>query len=238
MARLPRLVVPHHPHHIIQAGIDRLTVFREADDYSVFLKWLRDAARQFKVAVHAYVLLPDQVQILATPSDQAGLAKMMQWLGRHYVPFFNAKYQRAGTLWEGRFRATLIEAERYFLLCSEYIELAPVRGGLAAAPGDYLWSSHLHHIGLKPDPLITDHRIYWALGNTPFDREASYKALTEQGLDRGQQDLLDAATRRGWPLGSETFKQSLAKQVARPVIPGKRGRPPKKPAALTPAQGE
>jgi REP-associated tyrosine transposase len=227
MARLPRLVVPHHPHHIIQSGIDGLTVFKEADDYAACLKCLREAARQFKVAVHAYVLLPSQLQILATPSDQTGLAKMMQWLGRHYVPYFNGKYRRTGALWQGRFRATLIEAEQYFLLCSQYIEASPVRAGLVSSPADYPWSSHLHHIGLKPDALITDHRVYWGLGNTPFDREIAYKTLSDQGLTSATLNALDASIHKGWPLGSEAFKQLLAKQVARPVAPGKRGRPPK-----------
>jgi putative transposase len=227
MARLPRLVVPHLPHHIIQNAIDSLAVFRDADDYNAFLKWLREAARQFKVAIHAYVLLPAQIQLLASPTDETGLARMMQWLGRHYVPYYNAKYFRAGPLWQGRYRATLIEAEQYFLPSCLYIENMPVRAGLAAAAMDYAWSSNLHHIGGKPDSLITDHGIYWGLGNTPFAREAAYRRLMEQGLTTLQLQLFDAAIHKGWPLGSDAFKQALTKKVTRRVIPGRRGRPKK-----------
>ncbi|TFV98687.1 transposase [Oxalobacteraceae bacterium OM1] len=227
MARLPRLVLPQQPHILIQRAIDQLTVFRDADDFAVYLRWLREAARQFKVAVHAYVLLPNEVQLLASPADETGLAKMMQWLGRHYVPYFNAKYGRAGTLWQGRYRATLVDPDPYLLLCTQYIETAPVRAGLAATAADYPWSSNLHHIGLKPDPVVTEHASYWLLGNTPFDREGAYKNLLEQGLSSAQLRLLDDSAHKGWPLGSEHFKTALGKKVSRPVVPGRRGRPRK-----------
>lgn len=233
MARLPRLIVPHQPHHIIQSGIDRQAIFRDEEDFNHFLRWLREAARQFKVAVHAYVLMPNHLHLLVTPSDETGLARVMQWVGRHYVPYFNIKYQRAGTLWQGRYKATVIDSEQYFLICSKYIELNPVRAGLVAQPGDYPWSSFSHHIGAKPDPVITDHMLYWALGNTPFDREAAYRELMELGLSAGEVAALNEATLKGWPLGSEKFKKALAKQVQRRVMPAKRGRPAKAKPART-----
>lgn len=234
MARLPRLVVPHQPHHIIQTGIDSQQVFRDDADYTAFLGWLREASRQFKVAVHAYVLLPNQVQLLASPTDATGLARMMQWVGRQYVPYFNARYQRAGTLWQGRYRATVIDSVQYFLLCSRYVESEPVRVGLAGEAGSYPWSSYAHHAGIKPDPVITDHARYWALGNTPFDREAAYKSLMEQGLSSEEARVVGEAARKGWPLGSDKFKAELQKQANRRVTPAKRGRPAK-PRIVAPA---
>jgi len=227
MARLPRLVVPNQAHHVIQSGIDRQAIFRDAEDYEAFLRWLREAARQFKVSVHAYVLMPNHLHLLVSPSDDMGLGRMMQWVGRHYVPYFNAKYQRAGTLWQGRYKATVIEAAQYFLACSKYIELNPVRSGLAAQPDEYPWSSFSHHAGIKSDPLITDHALYWALGNTPFDREAAYRALMEQGLGQNEVARLSEAALKGWALGSDHFKTALAKQVKRRVTPSKKGRPVK-----------
>jgi putative transposase len=143
------------------------------------------------------------------------------------VPYFNSKYRRIGTLWQGRYKATVIEAEQYFLLCSRYIELNPVLVGAAAAPGDYPWSSFAHHAGVKPDPLVTDHPIYWALGNTPFEREAAYSELMNSGLTVAEVEALNEATLRGWALGSEKFKTILAKQANRRVSPAKRGRPAK-----------
>ncbi|OWW20323.1 transposase [Noviherbaspirillum denitrificans] len=229
MARLPRLVVPNQPHHIIQTGNDRQAIFREAEDYTAFLAWLREAAKQFKVAIHAYVLLPNHVHLLVSPSDDTGMGRMMQWVGRHYVPYYNARYKRTGTLWQGRYRATVIDASQYFLLCSRYIESHPVRAGLVSAAEDYPWSSIAHHIGVRPDPLITDHSVYWALGNTPFDREAGYKALLDLGVSQREADAITQATLKGWPLGSDGFKAALAKKVARRVEPAKRGRPAKLP---------
>lgn len=228
MARLPRLVVPNQPHHVIQSGIDRQAIFRDADDHVAFLRWLRDAARQFKVAIHAYVLMPNHLHLLASPSDATGLARMMQWIGRQYVPYFNAKYGRTGTLWQGRYRATVIDAEQYLMACSRYIESNPVRAGLAGAPADYPWSSCAHHVGSRPDPLITDHAVYWALGNTPFAREAAYQQLMAQAPHADEVALLTDAALKGWALGSDQFKATLAKQASRRVSPAKRGRPGKR----------
>lgn len=231
MARLPRLVVPNQPHHIIQSGNDRQIIFRDSDDYIVFLGWLREAAKQFRVAIHAYVLMPNHLHLLASPSDAPGLGRMMQWVGRHYVPYFNAKYQRTGTLWQGRYKATVIESEKYFLSCSRYIELNPARVGLTASATDYPWSSLAHHIGSRSDPLITDHPVFWALGNTPFDREAAYRAFLDQGVSEPEIAALTEATLKGWPLGSDKFKTLLAKQTNRRISPAKRGRPAKAKAA-------
>lgn len=225
MARLPRLIVPFQPHHVIQRGLNGQPVFQDADDYAAFLGWLRTAAKTWKVAVHAYVLLPDQLHLLLTPSDADGLGQMMQWIGRYYVPYFNQKYGRAGTLWQGRYKTSVIDAERFFMIDSRYIEFAPVRAGLAASPGDYAWSSYAHHAGQKSDPAVTDHALYWALGNTPFQREAAYIALAEQALAAEEIATLERAVLKGWPLGSDKFKTDLQNRVKRQVLPAKRGRP-------------
>lgn len=237
MARLPRLVVPNQPHHIIQRGNDRQLIFRDADDYAIFLARLREAARHYKVAIHAYVLMSNHLHLLASPSDQDGLSRMMQWIGRHYVPYFNKKYARTGTLWQGRYKATVLDSERYFMVCSRYIELNPVRAGIVSHPSEYAWSSHGHHVGLKSDPVITDHPLYWALGNTPFEREAAYRGLCEQALTEEDVGALSEATRKGWALGSDQFKLELEKKTNRRIRPAKRGRPFKqKPGGQTEAK--
>ncbi|HVL77389.1 MAG TPA: transposase [Noviherbaspirillum sp.] len=228
MARLPRLVAPNQPHHVTQSGLDSLTIFRDAQDFQIFHGWLREAARQFKVSVHAYVVMPDHFQLLATPHDEHGLGRMMQWIGRKYVPYFNARYARQGTLWQGRYKATVVDASSYLLLCSRYIEQLPVRAGLALSVADYPWSSASHHAGLKPDALITDHAAYWALGNTPFAREAAYRALVDQNLSADEVGMLNGAVRRGWPLGPNSFQQDLARRLGRRVSPSRRGRPARK----------
>jgi putative transposase len=224
MARLPRLVIPHHPHHVIQTGNDSQLIFREPEDYQRFLAWLKDSAKEYKVAIHAYVLMPNHLHLLATPSTAEGLAQTMQRVGRYYVPWYNAKYQRTGSLFQGRFKTSLIDAERYFMVCSRYIESNPVRSQLVADARDYPWSSYPHHAGLRPDPVITDHALYWALGNTPFQREAAYIELS-QPLSQAEMATVDAAVLKGWPLGSDSFKAELQQRAKRQVLPAKRGRP-------------
>lgn len=228
MARLPRLVVPNQPHLIIQRGNDRQLVFRDTSDYTVFLGRLGEAAKQFEVAIHAYVLMPNHLHLLASPSDPTGFARMMQWVGRYYVPYFNRKYARSGTLWQGRYRTSVIDSEQYFITCSRYIELNPVRADMVLSPAQYAWSSYAHHIGVRADPLVTDHPLYWALGNTPFEREAVYKDLSEQALTPDELIKMRDSV-KGWALGSEQFKTKLEKIVSRRVSPIRTGRPYKSP---------
>ncbi|MFZ6749115.1 transposase [Undibacterium sp. Ren11W] len=225
MARLPRLVVPNQLHLILQKGNDGKIIFADDDDCHFFLDRLKEASRQFEVAIHAYVLMPDHLHLLATPKDETGLSKMMQWIGRHYVPYFNRKYQRSGTLWQGRYRATVLEAGAYFLCCCLYLESNPVRSKIVADASDFTWSSYQHHIGLKIDPIINDHPLYWALGNTPFQREAAYKEMMQHAISPLDLSAITAATTMSWPLGSEQFKADIAKLTSRRVTPLKRGRP-------------
>jgi len=225
MARLPRLIVPGQPHHVIQTGNNNQPIFRETEDYQAFLGWLRTAAKNYKVAVHAYVLMPDHLHLLVTPADADGLGQMMQWIGRYYVPYFNQKYGRSGTLWNGRYKTSLIDAEQYFMSCSRYIEFNPVRNGMVARAEDYPWSSYPHHAGLRSDGLIVDHPKFWELGNTPFQREAAYIALAEPALSEDEISLISKALLKGWPLGTEQFKTALQHKVKRQVLPAKRGRP-------------
>ncbi|SFB69621.1 transposase [Massilia yuzhufengensis] len=225
MARLPRLIIPKQPHHILQRGNNRQPIFREDEDYQRFIAWLKEAARFYQVAIHAYVLMPSHLHVLATPADAAGLALMMQKLGRFYVPWFNSKYERSGGLFEGRFRTSLIDTEHYFLACSRYIELAPLRANLVASPLDYPWSSYAHHAGVRSDGVVTDHLLYWGLGNTPFQREAAYTDLVMQGIAQDEVDFISNAVLKNQPLGSDAFKAELERKTSRQILPAKRGRP-------------
>ena len=231
MARQPRLILPNQPHLIIQRGNDNQLIFRDDDDHERFLGWLKECARFYKVAVHAYVLMPDHAVILATPADETGLALMMQKVGRYYVPWFNSRHGRTGTLFQGRFRTSLVDAAAYLLACTRYLELAPVQAGLASAPYEYRWSSYAHHAGIRPDPLITEHMLYWGLGNTPFQREAAYIEFVQQGYGSDEGALIATALGKGWPVGSHAFKAELEVKTKRQILPAKRGRPFKVKAA-------
>jgi len=227
MARLPRLVVPHQPHYISQRGHDGQPVFRDSEDYAAYRNWLLEAGKKFGVAIHAYLLLPEEINLLINPSDQDGPGKMMQWTGRYYVPWFNRKYSRSGTLWTSRYKATVVDAQSHFLDCCLYMEMRPVLLGAAVDPADYRWSSYGHHAGVEPDPLVADHPLYWALGNTPFEREAAYRRLMERGMSSSKIALLESTVRAEWAMGSDAFRSDLEKRTQRRVGPARRGRPPK-----------
>jgi putative transposase len=226
MARLPRLTLAGYPHHIIQRGNNRQLIFADTQDFETMLALLTESAQKFAVAVHAYVLMDNHFHLLATPTTAEALPLMMQAVGRSYVRYFNRRHGRSGTLWEGRYRSTLIESERYLLACMVYIDLNPVRAGMVAQAADWRWSSHAHSLGLRADGLVTPHALYWALGNTPFAREAAYGALVQSGISAKQQNALTDATLRGWVLGEDDFVAALQKKSARRVSKAKAGRPP------------
>ena len=226
MARLPRLSLAGLPHHIIQRGNNRQPVFLSPVDQQFFLDVLHDNARRSGVALHAYVLMPNHFHLLLTPDTDEALPQMMQSLGRSYVRYFNDRHGRSGTLWEGRYRSTLIQPERHLLACMAYIDLNPVRDGLVAEAREYPWSSHGHYAGLRAERLVTPHPLYWSLGNTPFAREAAYAEMVRGGLPASQQLALTDATLSGWALGDEKFVADLQKKTLRRVARTRAGRPP------------
>lgn len=225
MARLPRLTVPGYPHHVIQRGNNRQPIFNGVADYLYMLKLLEDHARRFDVAIHAYVLMENHFHLLVTPLNDKGLPLMMQAVGRSYVRHFNDLQGRSGTLWEGRYRSTIVQTDAYLLPCMTYMDLNPVRTGLVADAKDFPWSSHVHYAGLRTDKIITPHPLYWSLGNTPFGREAAYAEMVRAGLVSGQQAALTGSALSGWVLGDAAFVADLQKRTDRRVHKVMAGRP-------------
>ncbi|MDP3192716.1 transposase [Rhodoferax sp.] len=225
MARQPRLTLPGYPYHVIQRGNNKQAIFTTTADYQRLLDLLEENAKKFDVAVHAYVLMSNHFHLLATPKTADGLPKMMQAVGRSYVRYFNDAQKRSGTLWEGRYKSTLIQTDRYLLACMAYIDLNPVRAGLVVQPQDYPWSSYLHYLGVRVDRLITPHALLWELGNTPFAREAAYAELVQGGISPVQQAAITQATLSGWALGEADFVADLQKRTERRVAKAAPGRP-------------
>jgi putative transposase len=225
VARLPRLVIPDQPHHVVQRGNNGQVIVGDDEDRRQWLRLLGEAAVTHGLAVHAYVLLDNHYRLLVTPTRPEALSRTIQALGRRYVSGFNRRHARTGTLWEGRFRGGVIEPGRHLLACMCFIELEAVRAGLATQAGDYPWSSAAHHLGRRRDPLISDHPIYWAMGNTPFDRQAAYRGLLEQGIPGDQGERFSHAAQQGWALGSDEFLSQLQARTDRPLQPRSRGRP-------------
>lgn len=228
MARLPRLTVPGYPHHIIQRGNNRQPIFGDRADYEFLHTLLEEHSKTLRVAIHAYVLMSNHLHLLATPETSEGIPQLMQAVGRRYVRYFNRRYGRSGTLWEGRYKSTLIQAERHLLACMVYIDLNPVRAGLAADPAEYPWSSHGHYTGGRADRMITPHPLYWELGNTPFARDAAYAELVRYGITPDQQRALTDSALRGWALGEPDYVADLQRRTARRVSKALAGRPIRK----------
>lgn len=226
MARLPRLSLPGYPQHIIQRGNNRQAIATSAADYQTLLALIDDNARKFAVAVHAYVLMGNHFHLLATPETAEALPQMMQAIGRRYVRYFNDSQDRSGTLWEGRYRSTVIQPDAYLLTCMAYMDLNPVRHGLVVQARDYPWSSHGHYAGLRVDRLVTPHPLFWTLGNTPFAREAAYAEMVHGGVTDASQLALTQSTLSGWALGDAAFVADLQTRTQRRVSRMSAGRPP------------
>jgi putative transposase len=169
--------------------------------------------------------MDDGFQLLLTPSDDEGLPAAMQSLGRAYARYYNNVHARTGALWDGRYRSTLLQAERYLLPCQVMMDLKPVKAGCALEPVEYVWSSHRCLVGRASDRLIRAHALYWGLGNTPFAREAAYAELVRRGLSPTTQADLELAARQSWVRGDDAFIEELRQHTVRRLQPGKAGRP-------------
>ena len=227
MPRRRRLLLADVPQHLIQRGNNRHATFFTSDDYRFYLERIADAAKKYECSVYAYVLMTNHVHLLASSALPSGLSLMMQHVGRCFVRYINRTYRRSGTLWEGRFKSSLIETETYFLRCCRYIECNPVRAGMVHGPGEYRWSSYGYHAFGTPDALLSGHETYMALGMTPEERESAYRALFRVELDDISLAEIREAITKGWPVGSDRFKQQIEEVLQRAAGPLRRGRPPK-----------
>lgn len=212
MARLPRYVIPGQPQHIIQRGNNRQIIFAAEADYQFFRDALVGAADKHGLAIHAYVWMTNHVHVLATPEFDDSISKTFQSAGRRYVQYFNHAYKRSGTLWEGRYRATVVDSERYLLTLMRYVELNPVRAGMVAMPQDYPWSSYRRNALGEGGPnagWLSSHEEYSRLGREDADRQKAYRALFAAAIDRGDLAEIRDCTHKGWALGGERFRAEV-----------------------------
>lgn len=212
MARLPRYVIPGQPQHIIQRGNNRQVIFGSDEDYQFFRDCLVEAATKHCLAIHAYVWMSNHLHILATPEFEDSISKTFQSAGRRYVQYFNFTYKRSGTLWEGRYRATVVDSERYLLTLMRYIELNPVRANMAAHPRDYPWSSYACNAQGDDGPnsnWLTPHREYKRLGRSAEERQSAYRQLFRAAIPGDDLKQIRDCTHKGWALGSERFREQI-----------------------------
>ena len=217
MARLPRLSVAGQAHCVRQATVHGQPLTLDAADVQALRDALQTLSASCQVAVWAYGLLPQALDLVLCPETPDGLGRFMQALGRRYVQAFNRRHARQGALWAGRYRAAVVESGEWLLTCMLHVEHA---AWVAQAP-----SSAPHHLGQTRDPVLADAPVLWALGNTPFERELAWRQRLEQGLDPATQALLARAVHGAWAIGSPAFVADLTASTGRPAQPRLPGRP-------------
>ena len=227
MPRKPRFVIPDVPMHVVQRGHSGNPVFIEEADYQAYIKWLKEGAKRYHCAIHAYVLMTNHIHILTTPADTQGVSRMMQYIGRFYVPYINHTYGTSGSIWEGRYKASLVQEENYLLICMRYIELNPVRANMVRYPAQYRWSSFRCNGQGKEDELVTHHPLYKSLGNDKRACAHAYKGLFKARLDKDILNEIRSAWQTGTPLGNDYFREKIEKKLNCKVGQARRGRPTK-----------
>lgn len=227
MPRKPRMYLAGVPCHVIQRGNNRDATFFSEQDYQFYLECLYDASLKYHVDIHAYVLMTNHVHLLMTPLEKDSISLLMQSIGRRYVQYINKEYRRTGTLWESRHKASLVDSEKYLLLCSRYIELNPVNANMVKHPSGYKWTSYLHNTQGKPNRLISAHETYNRLGLCDTERQRAYAALFENRLDSNDVKVIRNAVQFSMPTGDTNFKRQIEQALSRKVGYAHRGRPRK-----------
>ncbi len=225
MPRQPRYFLPGLPQHVVQRGVNRQPVFFKAQDRSLYMNVLVESANQYEVDVHAYVLMTNHVHLLVTPRRERSIPLLIQAIGRGYVQKLNRISDRTGTLWEGRYKASLVQSDRYLLACSRYIEMNPVRAGMVDDPGRYAYSSYRRNALGEFDPVVTAHQTYLALGRSAEKRLAAYRALFGSTDDTNLTTRIRTTTNACRVLGDSSFKDKVESILGKSVRPGRCGRP-------------
>jgi len=228
MPRPLRHNIPGMPQHIVQRGNNRQACFFTDSDYRRYLAFLGTACRRHHCALHAFVLMTNHVHLLLTPESGDGASLVLRDVGRDYVRSFNKIHQRTGTLWEGRFKSSLVDADEYCLACYRYIELNPVRAGIVRHPAEYTWSSYRANAENESSGLVIAHPVWHSLGATNKARRRAYQELFRDRVDQQQIAALRYGLRKGLPTGHDQFKRQIEKYLSIELGNGQIGRPPAK----------
>ena len=225
MPRQARIEVPGIPMHVTQRGVNRCAIFLDDEDRHHYRRLLREACTKHDVRVHAYVLMDNHVHLLLHAAQAGAISRAMRAIGQAYVQAFNQRHGRIGTLWQGRYKSSLVDSDAYILRVMRYIELNPVRAAMVDLPEAHRWSSVHMHLGLRPDALMTPHALYLSLGDTSAARAHTYQAWLMSGTDDEELTRIRAHMRQEKALGHPRFQAMLEKTLNRPVELKPRGRP-------------
>ena len=209
MPRRPRIFLPNTPVHVIQRGNNRQVCFSSDKDRKALAHWLKEGSEKFGLSIHAWVFMTNHIHLLVTPEHPESIAKCMQHLGRYYVRYFNDRFGRTGTLFEGRYRAHLVDTGAYVLQCCRYIELNPVRAGMVADPADYPWSSYAAHAFGVRMKVFRPHAVYEQLGTTDSERQKAYRQLFVEELGTEVVESIRAAVQTGFVFGNDRFRDQV-----------------------------
>jgi putative transposase len=227
MPRGLRLDLPNIPQHVTQRGVNRGAVFVDDDDRQHYLMLLAESARDNEMAIHAYVLMGNHIHLLVSTMRPGALSDAMRQLGQNYVPAFNRRHRRTGTLWEGRFKSCLVSTDQYLLAVYRYIELNPVRAAMVQAPEDHLWSSVHANLGLRNDPLVTPHDTFLAMAADPRERAMAYRSWLRAGVNDDEISAIRLHLKQGRALGDRRFQAMVEKTLGQPAATKPHGRPPR-----------
>lgn len=216
MPRKRRICPPGLPVHVIQRGNNRQACFADESDLKAYAHWLREGSEKYGVAIHAWAFMTNHVHLLVTPGSADSVSRCIQCLGRHYVRYFNRRHGRSGTLFEGRFKSSIVQSRDYFLHCQRYIELNPVRAGMVSDPADYAWSSYRAHAFGQPAEMWCPHAEYLGLAETPAGRMNVYRRFFEAELSRAVVSEIRHAIETGLALGDGRFKAQIELLTGQP----------------------
>ncbi|MCF6300121.1 MAG: transposase [Proteobacteria bacterium] len=225
MPRKPRFFVPEIPNHIIQRGNNKEAVFYADEDYFTYKNILYESADKYGIRIHAYVLMTNHIHLLATAGTVDAISLLMQNIGRFYVPYINHKYKRTGTMWEGRFKSSLVDSDVYVLACMRYIELNPIRANMVDSPQEYKWSSYRANALGDHDRLIQAHESYQGLAYGKKKRQKAYSELFLQHIDKSILQDIRNCVQSGTPLGNAKFMRQIEQRLNKKVGQNIRGRP-------------
>ncbi|MBT9302152.1 transposase [Pseudomonas sp. TAE6080] len=227
MPRMGRVVLPNYPHHIVQRGHNRQVVFAAPEDYQRYVGDLRELKEAFGVKVYAYCLMTNHIHLLVAPSESvAGLGQLMKALAARATRYRNRIEGRTGTLWEGRYKSSVVQSESYFLACCRYIELNPVRADMVASAADYPWSSYNARVGCSPDNDWLDIDDYFDVpGDTKQDRHESYKSFVNQAVSNDELKTIRLALQRGQLTGTTRFTDEVERIAGIRIASRGQGRP-------------
>lgn len=227
MPRKPRMFLPGVPCHVIQRGNNREATFFSEQDYLFYLECLSSAISRYGAKLHAYVLMTNHVHLLLSPSREDSISLAMQSIGRRYVQYINKEYRRSGTLFEGRYKSSMIDAENYLLACYRYIELNPVKACMVEHPGQYRWSSYASNALGDYNPPLNPHELYMRLGPDSTSRENAYSSLFSTDLGKDEIQRIRSAIQFSMPTGDSRFVEQIEAALGRKLGQAYRGRPRK-----------